>query len=93
MNKIQKAIVLFFLLVLLLIVLYPPYYIESKWPSRSVISGTGWDWIFNLKSQPRSKGSAYWIDYQRIRFEILVCEILAVVILAGIFLLITKKVK
>jgi len=92
-HKTQKIIILFFLLVLLFSVLYPPYFIERKSTRVTIVTGTGWDWIFNLKAQAGGSGTYSWINYKKIRFEILLCEILAIVILAGIFIVLAKKTK
>lgn len=93
MNKAQKIIILFFLLVLLFSVLYPPFFVERKTLNVTAVIGTGWDWIFNLKSRFERKDKIYWTDYKKIRFDILSCEILAIGILAGFFIVLAKKIE
>lgn len=92
MNKTQKIIILFFLLVLLFSVLYPPIVIERRLTEARAIKGTGWDWIFNMNSQTEPIGDYVFNVIKRIRFDILLCEILAIVILAGFFIILTKKI-
>jgi len=66
---------------------------------------TGWDWIFNIKSvKKRAEGHPFVrndgidrpdfvIEAKRIRFGVLLIEILSIVILAGFFVLIFRKKK
>ncbi len=96
MNKAQKIIILITFIFILFAVIYPPY-LEMRMAitsgQKDVIVETGWDWIFNLKAERRRPSSDDFIYtyHKKVRFDILVCEILAIGILAGFSIVLVKK--
>jgi len=96
MNKTQKIIILIAIFVILFLIIYPPHLKMSSFAIRGVrgneIMDIGRDWLFNLKGE-KSSGEGYWTTtYYRIRFDILICEIFAIGILACFFIVLTKKI-
>ena len=109
MKKAQKKIILISSVIVLCAIIYPPYVFEHSKHYALAISTieieTGWDWIFNIKSvKKRAEGHPFVsndgfdrpdfvIEAKRIRFGVLLIEILSIVISAGFFVLIFRKKK
>lgn len=109
MKKAQKKIILIASVIVICAIIYPPYVFEhSKHYLGLAIDTkeieTGWDWIFNIKTvKKRAEGHPFVrngfdrpdfvIEAKRIRFGVLLIEILSIVILAGFFVLIFRKKK
>lgn len=93
MNKAQKIVILIALVIVLFSVVYPPYLTIRDGVIKNSVRGSDWDWIFNLKSERKEVGEYVFTDYQKIRFDILLCEILAIGILATFLVLIVGKKK
>lgn len=96
MNKAQKIIVLIALLMILICLVYPPYLEMAFAFGKEGIIGAGLDWIFNsfgkkLEEKNTNGDSLSFTVWRKIRFDVLLCEILAVGIIATIFVLIVKK--
>lgn len=89
----KKNIVALGLLGILFSILYPPYWTIVNRPGvTKYIVDSGWGLIWNLKAEESVTGNHYW-TYQKIRFDILICEIFAIITLPGIFTLVEKKKK
>ncbi|MBL7083910.1 MAG: hypothetical protein ISS41_09830 [Candidatus Aminicenantes bacterium] len=103
MNKAQKIICLIALALIFLSIIYPPYLlimVHSK-EGESVMKA-GWGWLFGFKEEPTIISGlesenplliSVTIYYYKVKFDILLCEILAIVILAGFFIVLAKKTK
>ncbi len=83
MNKVQKKIMLISLVLILFSIIFPPY----KAVIDHVVYKTGWSFIFSLGMMD-IEGYSY---YKQIRFDVLFCEVLAIVVLAGILFVTLKK--
>lgn len=93
MNKTQKIIIIMALIILIFAIMHPPYLVLRSSGIRDYIIGSGWDWIFNLKAEKIKSGGYTSFQYQKIRLDVLLCEILAIGILVGFFVVLAKKIK
>jgi hypothetical protein len=78
----QKTILIIALCLILFSILFPPYIKEVPVNSRSTLIDSGWKWIFDLSDTH---------GYSKIRFDILLCEIFAIGIIAVILIIYKKK--
>ncbi len=90
MKKTQKIIIIVALTMVLMAIVYPPGYkiIHIGSYNQQLRTVSGRKLIFKIV--PRDVSPS---DYQRIRYEILGLEILAILILGGIALVVTAKKK
>jgi len=96
MNKSQKWVVNIALLVIIISVLIPTFNqyktVITDNSNITIITGTGWNFVWKINKTSMDGNSAVtMIEYYKIRFDILILELIGIIALGGFFFLLFKK--